>query len=59
MTASETVSTLVPTQASGRAFIQRAIAGEVVMLKLLRVCAEVDYSASPELAFTRRRATMG
>lgn len=50
MTKPETVSCLEPTQAAGRAFIQRAIAGEVVMLNLLRFRAVADYSAHPELA---------
>ncbi len=50
MTASETVSYLEPTEDSGRALIQRAIAGEVVMLNLLRFRAVADYSATPELA---------
>ena len=35
---------------SGRAFMQRGIAGEVVMLNLLRFREIADYSASPELA---------
>jgi len=34
---------------SGRAFVQRAIVGEVVMLNLLRLREMADYSASPEL----------
>jgi len=34
---------------SGRAFVQRAIVGEVVMLNLLRFREMADYSASPEL----------
>jgi len=41
---------LEPTQEAGRALIQRAIAGEVVMLNLLRFRAVADYSANPELA---------
>lgn len=41
---------LEPTQESGRAFIQRAIKGKVVMLNLLRFRKIADYSASPELA---------
>ena len=38
-----------PTQAAGRAFIERKIKGPVVMLNLLRFRALADYSASPEL----------
>jgi hypothetical protein len=38
-----------PTQAAGRAFIERKIAGPVVMLNLLRFRAVADYSASPAL----------
>ena len=34
---------------SSRAFMQRGIAGEVVMLNLLRFRATADYSACPEL----------
>lgn len=41
---------LEPTQESGRALVARAIAGEVVMLNLLRFRAVADYSATPELA---------
>ena len=41
---------LEPTQESGRAFVMRAIAGEVVMLNLLRFRDLADYSAHPELA---------
>ena len=41
---------LEPTQDSGRAFVQRGISGEVVMLNLLRFRAVADYSAHPELA---------
>jgi hypothetical protein len=37
---------------SGRAFMQRGIAGDVVMLNLLRFRETADYSASPELAPT-------
>jgi hypothetical protein len=39
-----------PTQAAGRAFIERKIAGPVVMLNLLRFRATADYSAFPQLA---------
>lgn len=41
---------LQPTQESGRAFVTRHIAGEVVMLNLLRFRDIADYSAAPELA---------
>jgi hypothetical protein len=41
---------LEPTQAAGRALLERAIAGEVVMLNLLRFREVADYSACPELA---------
>lgn len=41
---------LEPTQESGRAFLRRDIAGEVVMLNLLRLRDVADYSAHPELA---------
>ncbi|HEV8392395.1 MAG TPA: DUF1330 domain-containing protein [Dongiaceae bacterium] len=41
---------LEPTQAAGRALFQRGIAGQVVMLNLLRFRAIADYAASPELA---------
>jgi hypothetical protein len=41
---------LEPTQAAGRALFQRDIAGEVVMLNLLRLRAVADYAAHPELA---------
>jgi hypothetical protein len=40
---------LEPTQESGRAFVLRAIQGEVVMLNLLRFREIADYSANPEL----------
>lgn len=39
-----------PSQAAGRAFIERKIAGPVVMLNLLRFRPVADYSAHPELA---------
>ena len=35
---------------SGRAFMQRGISGEIVMLNLLRFRETADYSAFPELA---------
>ena len=41
---------LEPTQASGRAFMMRAMQGPIVMLNLLRFRETADYSASPELA---------
>ena len=41
---------LEPTADAGRALFQRGIAGEVVMLNLLRLRAVADYSASPQLA---------
>jgi uncharacterized protein (DUF1330 family) len=41
---------LEPTQAAGRALFGRGIAGEVVMLNLLRFRDVADYSATPELA---------
>ncbi len=41
---------LEPTQDSGRDFIMRGIAGEVVMLNLLHFHRVADYSAHPELA---------
>jgi uncharacterized protein (DUF1330 family) len=41
---------LEPTQEAGRALFLRGIAGEVVMLNLLRLRAIADYSATPELA---------
>jgi hypothetical protein len=41
---------LEPTQESGRTLIVRQIAGEVIMLNLLRFRAIADYSATPELA---------
>jgi len=41
---------LEPSQEAGRALWLRGIAGEVVMLNLLRLRAVADYSAHPELA---------
>lgn len=41
---------LEPTQAAGRALINRNIAGQVVMLNLLRLRQVADYAANPELA---------
>lgn len=51
MTASnEPIRYLEPTQDAGRAFIERKIRGEVVMLNLLRFRQIADYSATPSLA---------
>lgn len=41
---------LEPTQSAGRAFLARALPGEVVMLNLLRFREIADYSAAPQLA---------
>ena len=41
---------LEPTQESGRSLVMRKIAGEVVMLNLLRFREVADYSATPDLA---------
>jgi uncharacterized protein (DUF1330 family) len=41
---------LEPTRDAGRALFGRGIAGEVVMLNLLRFRAVANYSATPELA---------
>jgi uncharacterized protein (DUF1330 family) len=41
---------LEPTQESGKAFVTRRIAGNVVMLNLLRFRKTADYSATPGLA---------
>lgn len=41
---------LEPTQDAGVVFLRRGIAGEVVMLNLLRLRDVADYSGSPELA---------
>jgi hypothetical protein len=41
---------LEPTQDAGRALLMRGIAGEVVMLNLLRLREVADYAAHPELA---------
>jgi hypothetical protein len=41
---------LEPTQEAGRAFIMREIAGEIVMLNLLRLREVADYAAHPQLA---------
>src|SRR5919202_5925084 len=50
MTDGTTTVYLDPTQESGRAFVSRRIAGEVVMLNLLRFREYADYSAFPRLA---------
>jgi hypothetical protein len=50
MTSINRADYLEPTQEAGRAFLQRAIKGPVVMLNLLRFRKVADYSASPELA---------
>lgn len=50
MTRTETVSYLEPTQEAGRRFVQRGLAGPVVMLNLLRFRDVADYSGHPELA---------
>ena len=44
---------LEPTQESGRSFVMRKIAGEVVMLNLLRFRDAADYSATPHLVRQR------
>jgi hypothetical protein len=41
---------LEPGQESGRKFVTRQIAGNVVMLNLLRFRKVADYSVAPELA---------
>ncbi|HEY4374208.1 MAG TPA: DUF1330 domain-containing protein [Burkholderiales bacterium] len=41
---------LEPTQQAGRALWQRGLTGEVVMLNLLRLRAQADYTAHPDLA---------
>jgi hypothetical protein len=46
----ESIRDLEPTPESGRAFVTRRIAGEVVMLNLLRFREIADYSATPDLA---------
>jgi uncharacterized protein (DUF1330 family) len=43
------IAYLQPTEAAGRALFKRAIAGEVVMLNLLRFRDVADYSAHPAL----------
>ena len=46
----DTACYLEPTWNAGRDFAQREIAGELVMLNLLRFRETADYSQSPELA---------
>ncbi len=46
---SQPIAYLQPTEAAGRALFQRAIAGDVVMLNLLRFREVADYSAHPAL----------
>lgn len=41
---------LQPTQSAGRDFMQRDLRGPLLMLNLLRLRREADYSAHPELA---------
>lgn len=41
---------LAPTQELGRRFVMRALAGNVVMLNLIRLRAVADYSGLPEIA---------
>jgi hypothetical protein len=43
-------SYIEPTQAAGRALMQRELRGPVVMLNLLRFRAVADYSAFPDIA---------
>lgn len=45
----EPTTYLQPTEAAGRALFERAIAGDVVMLNLLRFRDVADYSAYPAL----------
>ncbi len=53
MTRTETISYLEPTQEAGRTFVQRDLAGPVVMLNLLRFRDIADYSGYPDLAPAR------
>ena len=50
ITDSDLAGYLEPTRDAGRAFVMRHLAGEVVMLSLLRFREIADYSATPELA---------
>jgi len=50
MTSINQTTYLEATLETGRAFLQRAIKGPVVMLNLLRFRKVADYSANPELA---------
>lgn len=53
MTGIEAMSYLEPTHEAGRAFVQRDLAGPVVMLNLLRFRNVADYSRHPDLAPAR------
>ncbi|RRD20412.1 DUF1330 domain-containing protein [Brucellaceae bacterium VT-16-1752] len=53
MTRTETIPYLEPTHEAGRTFVQRDLAGPVVMLNLLRFRGVADYSSHPELAPAR------
>ncbi len=46
----EPFSYIGPTPETGRLFVQRGLAGPVVMLNLLKFRDAADYSAHPELA---------
>lgn len=46
----DTLRHLDPTQRAGWQFMQRGIEGPVIMLNLLRLRVQADYSAHPELA---------
>ena len=50
MNIADPIRHLEPTQEAGRAFIQRDLEGEVLMLNLMRLRHVADYSAHPELA---------
>jgi len=50
MRRSEPFSYIEPTLETGRLFVQRGLAGPVVMLNLLKFGDAADYSAHPELA---------
>ncbi|MFT8644989.1 DUF1330 domain-containing protein [Gluconacetobacter sp.] len=53
MTGADTISYLEPTQEAGRTFVQRDLAGPVVMLNLLRFRDVADYSGHPGLTPSR------
>ena len=53
MTSAEPCCYIEPTQEAGRRFVQRGLAGPVVMLNLLKFREIADYSAHPELAPSR------